>query len=388
MDGVEEWLGLRLPTDYKRLASAHGPVLFGEYIWIHVPCFQDGDIERGQQDFDYGSWLHDTHRWARIMARDELPESDRPVFHPTVGGLLAWGFGRHSDILFWDTSASSDPDEWPVVVCHGWEVIHKSPSHPEAERHTEWREYGLGFTEYLKYLTDDEQTPDPFFGRLPPTISRTRFLVSPRPWEPPEDTGPRLTDAERRVALETGSGLKALRLLCPPPRAPHLGGSSWEELFTELGTRLPAEYMELMETYGSGCWTRWLRFHTPLRTGENGFTDHVREINDGYRYLRDEFPEGFPLPVWPEPGGFLPFATSLDEDEVGWLANSTNPDEWPLIVHPRHDDQGPPLERGLIATLLEWQRGKFGTEGLPRFDEDDDPVEFAEFHPWGQDSYW
>ncbi len=80
---VEDWLGLRLPTDYKRLADRYGPLDFGEYVWIHVPCVQ-------RDRFDYGEWLRATHREARIEAR-ELSEAERPVFHPEPGGLLAWG---------------------------------------------------------------------------------------------------------------------------------------------------------------------------------------------------------------------------------------------------------------------------------------------------------
>ncbi|WP_018220958.1 hypothetical protein [Salinispora pacifica] len=44
------------------------------------------------------------------------------------------------------------------------------------------------------------------------------------------------------------------------------------------------------------------------------------------------------LPVWPEPGGFLPFANSIDSDELGWLTEG-NPDEWPLIIFELWDDE-------------------------------------------------
>ncbi|MGN5377287.1 hypothetical protein BIV25_09205 [Streptomyces sp. MUSC 14] len=71
---VEDRLGLRHPAEYKRLADRHGPLDFGEYVWIHVPCVQ-------QDRFDYGEWLRATHRAARIEVR-ELPEAERPVLHP------------------------------------------------------------------------------------------------------------------------------------------------------------------------------------------------------------------------------------------------------------------------------------------------------------------
>ncbi len=57
-EAVEGWLGLRLPDDYKELASRYRPLYFGDWIWIHVPCAEDGR-------FDYGGWLRSTHREAR-----------------------------------------------------------------------------------------------------------------------------------------------------------------------------------------------------------------------------------------------------------------------------------------------------------------------------------
>ncbi|HWS39416.1 MAG TPA: hypothetical protein VN408_42560 [Actinoplanes sp.] len=40
------------------------------------------------------------------------------------------------------------------------------------------------------------------------------------------------------------------------------------------------------------------------------------------------------------------------------------------------------------GTLLDWNRGRFATMGLPPLDEDDDPLEFAVFEAWTDGSYW
>jgi hypothetical protein len=78
-------------------------------------------------------------------------------------------------------------------------------------------------------------------GPLPATARRTAFLLDAGRWTPPEPRPP--IEPERRAALTEGTGLEALRLLVPPPAAPYLGDGSWERLFDELGTRLPAEYV-------------------------------------------------------------------------------------------------------------------------------------------------
>jgi hypothetical protein len=43
---------------------------------------------------------------------------------------------------------------------------------------------------------------------------------------------------------------------------------------------------------------------------------------------------------------------------------------------------------GLIDTLLAWRRGTPATPGLDELDEEDDPVEYAGFDAWDDDSYW
>jgi hypothetical protein len=66
-----------------------------------------------------------------------------------------------------------------------------------------------------------------------------------------------------------------------------------------------------------------------------------------------------------------------------WLAEGATPDDWPLIVVPRHADQGPPLGAGLTGTLLDWLRGRFATEGLPRLGRPhEDPLDYIEFEPY------
>lgn len=371
-EAVESWLGLRLPTDYKALVSACGPLDIGEAVWLHAPCAQE-------ERFDYGDWLRGIHRRCRIASR-EVPPYEPPAFHPDPGGLLAWGETRWCAHLFWDTGASDDPDEWPVVV-FDTDTAHAGGN--------PWRNWAKPLTETLAALLETG-LPMPgggTFGPLPPTACRTAFLPDARPWAPPKPSPGAVPEAVRRKALTEGSGLEALSLLVPPPEAPYLGGGTWQELSGELGSRLPAEYVALMDRYGAGCWAGWLRFVTPLRPAGRGFVRHAEETLDAYRTLRADFPENLPLAVWPEPGGFLPFANSIDGDHLGWLTEG-EPDDWPLIVWPRHADQGPPLEGGLTDVLLEWLRGRFSTEGLAGLDEDDDPLEFAGFEPWDDGSYW
>ncbi|WP_330460744.1 SMI1/KNR4 family protein [Streptomyces sp. NBC_00820] len=358
-EAVESWLGVALPADYKALAS-YGPLDIGDFVWLHTPCEQGGR-------FDYGSWLKATHRSCRIASRG-VPPYEPPVFRPETGGLLALGETRATSCLFWDTSASEDPDAWPVVIFHR-DALYRGVN--------PWHSYGMPLAETLVALirTGLPLPGGETLGPLPASAGRTAFLTEARVWTPPSRDEEASTETRRRAALTQGEGLEALRVLLPPPSHPYLGEADWAWVYEQLGTRLPAEYVTLVETYGGSTWLDWLELHPPLHTGRLGLVAE-QWFRDAYRSLREDHPEYHPLPVWPEKGGFLPFASTIDGDAICWLTDGDDPDDWPLIVIPRHADQDGPLPMGLTDTLLAWVRGRFRWEGFPGLDVDDDPLEF------------
>ena len=373
-EAVESWLGLRLPADYKALATEYGPLLIGDWLWLQTPCAKPGR-------FDYGDWLKDTHKLCRASSKQAPPHTP-PPFHPKRGGLLAWGMTRSASYLFWDTAASANPDQWPVLIMDSDAV--NNDVNP-------WHNYQVPVSEFISAVvsTGVPLPGNAQLGPLPATAQRTSFLVDAGPWTPPPPSPARrpVSKKARLTALKEGTGLATLRLLVPPPAKPYVGDGNWEQLFEELGTRLPTDYIELMDTYGAGCWSEWLNFVTPLRTGGRGFANHAKEVLDAYRDLRAQHPEFQPLAVWPEPGGFLPFATSVEGDVLGWLTHGS-PDEWPLIVYPRHAKQGPPLQDTLVDTLLGWLRGHLVTAGFPGPEDVDDPLERIRFAPGSDESSW
>ncbi len=103
------------------------------------------------------------------------------------------------------------------------------------------------------------------------------------------------------------------------------------------------------------------------RPREQGLAATVEGMLDGYRQLRAAHPQYYPMPAWPEPGGFLPFASTIDGDQIGWCADGP-PETWRVAVDPRHWDQGPPLPGDFTATLLTWLRGGPAESRLPRSD--------------------
>jgi hypothetical protein len=166
--------------------------------------------------------------------------------------------------------------------------------------------------------------------------------------------------------------LDELVALLPPPASPSHGGRSWEEVFAELGTALPADFVALIERYGD--------FEVGgLGVDDHGDRDYLEFLmvsdprvvrpqvtwaqaavmrGDFYRRLREEIPGMYRLAAWPEPGGFLGWGTTIDGDWFGWLTEG-DPDEWPIVADGRGNEwiDEPPLRITATEFLLHWFSG-------------------------------
>lgn len=105
-EALEHELGVRLPSDYKRLHEAHGPEVVLKGIFV---CMPDAIVED-----------HEAHA---DLLRDDSDPGDLTRIHPEAGGLLFCGSTEGRNLLCWDT-ANPEPDEWPIVdidsgVFHG-----------------------------------------------------------------------------------------------------------------------------------------------------------------------------------------------------------------------------------------------------------------------------
>jgi hypothetical protein len=161
--------------------------------------------------------------------------------------------------------------------------------------------------------------------------------------------------------------LDRLRELAPPPAEPVEAGSKdgWAKVERALGTPLPADYKAFTNLYGSGTFDEFLYLFNPFSKGEDGNLLHERKaVLEGYATSRAKFPDRYPLPPFPEPGGVLPLGRTENGDELYW-ATEGEPDAWPVVVV---ESRGATQEThratvtGFLAALL---GGELATSLLP-----------------------
>jgi hypothetical protein len=159
-----------------------------------------------------------------------------------------------------------------------------------------------------------------------------------------------------------------LRELAPPPEKPVETGSEagWAEVERKLGTPLPADFKAFTDLYGSGTFDDFIYLFNPFAQGADGNLLHERDaVLEAYATSRAKFPDRYPLPPFPEPGGLLPAGRTDNGDELFWVTEG-EPDAWKVALL---EARGARLEThpvtitGFLAALF---AGELKTSVLPK----------------------
>jgi hypothetical protein len=139
--------------------------------------------------------------------------------------------------------------------------------------------------------------------------------------------------------------MKQLREMVPPPAEIFEVGDrdSFAKVEAELGLMLPEDYKQVVQTYGSGQWQGFWYILNPFT--QNEFLNFVCQSKmlrpknwstlDSERERREStkgiYP--YPNPIYPEPGGIIPWALTDNGGRFFWLTK-TRPEDWPTIYYP------------------------------------------------------
>lgn len=165
--------------------------------------------------------------------------------------------------------------------------------------------------------------------------------------------------------------IQALVAVCPPPDRPR-GQVDWGQVENDLGTRLPSDYREIVEVYGSGTFNDFLYLFIPNAPyGAIELTKQPDRWRRSLGVLRDA---GMEVPYPIEGDEALVSIGLTDDGDVLYLHPvGEDPDRWPLVVHPRHDDEWYEHPAGLADFLARLLSGTVRPAGLPNDFGDETP---------------
>ena len=161
--------------------------------------------------------------------------------------------------------------------------------------------------------------------------------------------------------------LAALELLVAPPATPFRAPCDWAAFERANDFLPPSDYRALLDTYGSGtfeCAIGRLVLDQPEHP-KRTFLEGNRWLRDNFRHFQRMEPERNPTwSVYPEPGGYLPFAVDDTSLSFGWLT-AGEPDAWTVAIEGTRDAWWSELPFGALELALRWSQGRVEVDQRP-----------------------
>jgi hypothetical protein len=137
----------------------------------------------------------------------------------------------------------------------------------------------------------------------------------------------------------------------------------WRAVEQSLGLELPKSYKQLVDLFGASVWADFLYVFSPFDERLN-FERRGKQILEADRESRREFPEHYPIALFPEPGGLLPWA-GTDNGDTFYFITAATPDRWPTLIK---DSRSPEFEVSFLPPALlvhHIAEGKYRSTILP-----------------------
>jgi len=137
------------------------------------------------------------------------------------------------------------------------------------------------------------------------------------------------------------------QLLAIPRGGSEQSGPRWRAVEESLRLRLPQSYKAIIDEFGASTWAGFLHILSPF---DEALSLHQvgERILEADRESRASFPAHYPLPLYPEPGGLLPWATTDNGDTLYFITKG-EPDDWPILLK---DARAPEFEVSFLPPAL------------------------------------
>ena len=154
-------------------------------------------------------------------------------------------------------------------------------------------------------------------------------------------------------------------ILPMPPGIPVAGSAYWVKAETELGSRLPEDYKAFVDGYGPGRIAEFIGIYSPFTYNVHANLISQAAVQLGaLRQLETDFGEVCPYPLFPLPGGLLPFGQTDNGDGLYWLTTG-EPDDWSVVIGESRGPRFEPHQCGMAAFLAELLTGRRSSAFFP-----------------------
>jgi hypothetical protein len=150
--------------------------------------------------------------------------------------------------------------------------------------------------------------------------------------------------------------IEALVEVCRPPARPKFASGDWTRVTRVLGA-LPPDYRRLIERYGSGSFAGRVTIFNPF--DPNPYVELIASAMRALetdRATRHEFPDDYQFPLYPEPGGILPWAITDGGDTLYWM-EAGEPAAWPIVIVGARELAGETFDLCVTDFLARWLTG-------------------------------
>ena len=162
----------------------------------------------------------------------------------------------------------------------------------------------------------------------------------------------------------------------PPPTNPIYGGLiNWHDIESNFNIKLPRDYKELIEVYGSGAVDNFVWLLNPISNNKNLNFDTVDYIYSSYQVMKDLFPDDFTRPKFPNKLSFFPWAVTDNGDTFVWIVDHDDPNDWSVGILGEDETDVVYTNVGTVEFLLKLISKEIISNALP----DDFPSDNVRF---------
>ncbi|MGP4012751.1 hypothetical protein [Streptomyces sp. 4N124] len=141
----------------------------------------------------------------------------------------------------------------------------------------------------------------------------------------------------------------------------------WNVVESELGAPLPPDYKAIVDRFPRGLFRGLVRVSRPgdPNRPKTDFLGFNRHRLDDLRTARESGRALLPYPVFPEPGGLLPWGFGVQDEHFFWATEDRDPARWPVVVSDSSFTRWSEFGGGIGEFLVEvasgrWDASPFG----------------------------